>query len=165
MQIHELRPKNKFKKRKRVGRGGKRGTYSGRGMKGQKARSGTGGTNLTEKGRSSWVKRFPKLGGFSSVYLENIIVKTSELEKNFKNGDRVDWEALKKAGLVENKKRGKSGRLQEVKILNNGTLNKKLIIAGLEVSKSVKKMIEEKGGKIEGKKGEKVRKGKKIRRK
>lgn len=40
MQIHELKPENKPKKKKRIGRGGKRGTYCGRGLKGQKSRAG-----------------------------------------------------------------------------------------------------------------------------
>ena len=40
MQIHQVKPKTRLKTKKRVGRGGKKGTYSGRGVKGQKARAG-----------------------------------------------------------------------------------------------------------------------------
>jgi len=40
MQLHQLKPKNKLKKAKRIGRGGKRGTYSGKGIKGQRSRAG-----------------------------------------------------------------------------------------------------------------------------
>ena len=149
MQIHELRPKNKSKKKKRIGRGGKRGTYSGKGMKGQKSRSGTGGTNITEKGRSSWIKRFPKLGGFKATRLENLIVKSSVISKTFKDGETVDFEILLKKNLINKPKRGVSGKLQLVKILDDGPITKKLNIKNCLVSKAVKKMVEEAGGKVE----------------
>ena len=148
MQIHELKPEHKFKKRKRVGRGGKRGTYSGKGNKGQRARSGGAVREMFIKGRSSWLKRIPKLGGFSSVYLDNILVKTSQLEEKFNNGDEVNWETLKKAGLVDKRKRGKAGKEQKVKILNDAVLTKKLVISDCLVSKSVKEMIEKAGGEV-----------------
>lgn len=60
MQLHELRPKHKLKKRKRIGRGGKRGTYSGRGVKGQKSRSGRRFAPVIR----SLIKRYPKLRGY-----------------------------------------------------------------------------------------------------
>lgn len=60
MQLHELRPLHRGKKRKRVGRGGKRGTYSGRGQKGQKSRAGR---RLKPVIREI-IKRYPKLRGY-----------------------------------------------------------------------------------------------------
>ena len=60
MQIHELRPKHKTKNSKRVGRGGKKGTYSGRGGKGQTARSG----RKMEPVIREIIKRYPKLKGY-----------------------------------------------------------------------------------------------------
>lgn len=60
MQLHELRPKHKIKKGKRIGRGGKRGTYSGRGMKGQKSRAGTRFEPIIR----GLIKRYPKLRGY-----------------------------------------------------------------------------------------------------
>ena len=60
MQLHELRPKHKIKKRKRIGRGGKRGTYSGRGMKGQKSRAGARFEPIIR----GLIKRYPKLRGY-----------------------------------------------------------------------------------------------------
>lgn len=60
MQLHELKPKHKRKKRKRVGRGGKRGTYSGRGIKGQKARAGRRLKPVIRE----LIKRYPKLRGY-----------------------------------------------------------------------------------------------------
>lgn len=60
MQLHEIRPLHKGKKRKRVGRGGKRGTYSGRGQKGQKSRAG----RRLEPVIREIIKRYPKLRGY-----------------------------------------------------------------------------------------------------
>lgn len=60
MQLHQLRPIHKKKPRKRVGRGGKRGTYSGRGVKGQKSRSGARLQPVIRE----LIKRYPKLRGY-----------------------------------------------------------------------------------------------------
>jgi large subunit ribosomal protein L15 len=149
MQIHELKPQNKSKKKKRVGRGGKRGTYCGRGSKGQKSRAGSGGKNMAEKGRSSWVKRLPKLGGFRAVQCRNYVIKTNVLEEKFKDGDKVDPEVLLKIGIVDKLKRGRNKKLQRIKILKAGSLKKKLTISGCLVSKTAREDIEKAGGKIE----------------
>ncbi len=149
MQFHNLTSTIKSRNKKRIGRGGKRGTYSGKGIKGQKSRSGTGGTNITEKGRSSWIKRFPKLGGFKSVYRKNLIVRSGAISKAFKDGEEVTPQILIKKKLLKIPKRGTSGKLQLVKILNDGPIDKKLRIKGCLVSKAVKKMVEKAGGKIE----------------
>jgi len=60
MQLHELKPTHKLKKRKRIARGGKRGTYSGKGMKGQKSRAG----RRLEPVVRGLIKRYPKLRGY-----------------------------------------------------------------------------------------------------
>ena len=60
MQLHQLKPTHKAKAAKRVGRGGKRGTYSGRGMKGQKSRAGARMQPLVRE----LIKRYPKLRGY-----------------------------------------------------------------------------------------------------
>lgn len=60
MQIHQLKPIHKIKKKKRVGRGGKRGTYSGRGLKGQKSRAG----RKMQPAIREFIKKFPKLRGY-----------------------------------------------------------------------------------------------------
>jgi large subunit ribosomal protein L15 len=148
MQIHDLKPNNKFKKRKRVGRGGKRGTYSGKGMKGQRARSGTGGTGIAEKGRSSWVKRIPKLGGFNAVKLPNILVKSEKIEVLFAEGETINPETLKAKRLLGNLKKGRSGVIQRVKILYSGEVTKKLIFSDCIFSKKAKETIEKAGGVI-----------------
>ena len=83
MQIHQLKL-NKRKSRKRVGRGGKRGTFSGRGMKGQKARSGAKIDPLFEGGRSSLVERLKKTRGFKSPHGKKININLNDLERIFK---------------------------------------------------------------------------------
>jgi large subunit ribosomal protein L15 len=148
MQIHELQPKYKMKKKKRIGRGGKRGTYSGKGMKGQKSRAGTKRGSIVEKGRSSWVKRFPKLGGFQSVYLKNIVVKTSQIERYFKAGETVDEKSLIKKEVIHKPKRSKTGKKQLIKILNDTPLTKKVTLSGCLVSKTVQTAIKKAGGDV-----------------
>jgi len=136
MQIHELKV-NKRKSRKRVGRGGKRGTYSGRGMKGQKSRSGAKKDPLFEGGRTSLIDRLKKIRGFKSVHPKKININLDDLEKNFKNGDTVSVESLIKFNLIK-----KSEAKRGVKILGNGKLTKKLSVdENILLSKSVKKAI------------------------
>lgn len=136
MQIHELKV-NKRKSRKRVGRGGKRGTYSGRGMKGQKSRSGAKKDPLFEGGRTSLIDRLKKIRGFKSVHPKKININLDDLEKNFKNGDTVSVESLIKFNLIK-----KSEAKRGVKILGNGKLTKKLSVdENILLSKSAKKAI------------------------
>jgi large subunit ribosomal protein L15 len=144
MQIHELsvakRPKKKL-----IGRGGKRGTYSGRGNKGQKARSGGNVNPLFEGGRSSLVERMKKLRGFKSIHPKKNIVTLASLEKAFENGETVSVETLVAKRLVKESlvKRG-------IKLLSKGILTKKLTItAEILLSESAQAAIEKAGGKVE----------------
>lgn len=140
MQIHDLKI-GKKKKRKRVGRGGKKGTYSGKGMKGQKSRAGFSQRATFEGGMSSLVSRTKKVRGkgFKSKPA-NQVVSLEALDKNFKDGDVVDAAALKKKNLIKNEK-------IPAKILSGGKLNKKINLKGLKISKSAAKIIEKAGGK------------------
>jgi large subunit ribosomal protein L15 len=70
MQIHELKPKHKNKGKKRVGRGGKKGTYSGKGIKGQKARAGRKMVPIIRE----LIKRYPKLKGYRRFALDDFSV-------------------------------------------------------------------------------------------
>jgi len=140
MQIHELKIK-KNKSRKRIGRGGKKGTYSGRGMKGQKSRSGGNINPIFEGGRSTLIEHLPKKRGFTSMFPKNQVVGLSTLEKIFNAGDTVTLAVLLQKGLIGNMK-------AKVKILNNGEITKKLTIENCLVSKSAKEKIEKAGGKI-----------------
>ncbi len=143
MQIHELKVKAK-KTRKRIGRGGKRGTYSGRGMKGQKSRSGGNVDPLFEGGRSSLMQRMKKLRGFKSIHPKKVVVSLDALEKHFSEGETVNLETLKKKGLLNNKNKDYG-----VKILNNGKITKKLVIAKeILVSQKAKEAIEKAKGEI-----------------
>ena len=94
MQINDLKIKASRKKRKTIGRGGKKGTYSGRGCKGQKARSGAHVDPLFEGGRSTLIDHMKKKRGFKSNKLPKIAIKFSSLAKKFKSGETVTLEAL-----------------------------------------------------------------------
>jgi len=142
MQVHELKPTHKNKKPKRVGRGGKRGTYSGKGIKGQKARAGRRFKPMIRE----LIKRYPKLKGykFKKLMLKPSIVNLEVLEKNFEDSDTITPEALLQKNLVRRIK----GRAPQVKILGNKDIKKLLIVEGCLVSKSAKEKIEKAGGKI-----------------
>lgn len=143
MQIHQLTVK-KRKDKKTVGRGGKRGTYSGKGNKGQKARSGASIDPLFEGGRSSLVERLKKVRGFKSLAAKKTVVKLEALEKAYKDGDIVSMETLLAAKIVD-----KADVKNGVKILTTGVLTKKLTIsAELLLSQTAKDAIIKAGGKI-----------------
>ncbi len=143
MQIHELVTK-KRKAKKTIGRGGKRGTYSGKGMKGQKARSGVSLDPLFEGGRSSLVERMKKIRGFKSTHAKKVIVKLEELEAKFKDGDVINSQSLLSAGIVD-----KNDIAKGIKILSNGSISKKLSIEKeILLSKSAKDAIIKAGGEI-----------------
>jgi len=140
MQLHQISPIKKQRKKKRVGRGGKRGTYSGRGIKGQKARAGA-------KIRPAWrdlVKQIPKRRGykFNPLKEKPIVINLRVIDKFFKEGEIVSKQSLLNKGLIGKIK----GRTPEVKILGEGEITKKLEIKDCQVSKSAKKKIEEAGG-------------------
>ena len=143
MQIHQLTVK-KRKDKKTVGRGGKRGTYSGKGNKGQKARSGASIDPLFEGGRSSLIERLKKVRGFKSLAAKKAVVKLEALEKAYKDGEIVSIETLLKTKLID-KANVKAG----VKILSTGTISKKLTIsAELLLSQTAKDAIIKAGGTI-----------------
>jgi len=142
MQIHELRPKHKKKNKKRVGRGGKRGTYSGRGIKGQKARAGAS----FQPAIRTFVKRYHKLRGyrFRGTRLKAQILNVASLEKRFKEEDKINPQILLERKLIRRIK----GKTPQVKILGKGEITKKLTIENCEVSKTAREKIEKAGGTI-----------------
>jgi large subunit ribosomal protein L15 len=138
MQIHELSV-GKQKSRKRIGRGGKRGTYSGRGNKGQKARSGAHVNPLFEGGHSSLVDRLKKVRGFKSPHAKKPFVKLSDIARVFSTGETVSPETLI-AKKLASKEILKSG----VKIIGMGTIPKGLLFdATLSLSEGVRKIIDD----------------------
>jgi large subunit ribosomal protein L15 len=147
MQLHQLKPIHKQKKPKRIGRGGKKGKYSGRGIKGQRARAGR---RLKPVIREI-IKKYPKLRGykFKSRVLNSKFqtVNLEVLEKKFKDGEIVSPQTLLEKKLVRRIK----GRIPKVKILGRGGITKKLIIQNCQIAKSAKEKIEKAGGKLNSK--------------
>jgi large subunit ribosomal protein L15 len=145
MDLHTLRPaKGSTKKRKRVGRGhgsGHGGT-SGRGHKGQKARSGGGKGPGFEGGQNPLQRRLPKLPGFKNRFkTEYNIVNVAKLDA-FDKGSVVDAEALASRGII-------SKRNLPVKILGNGEITKSLTVRADAASATARAKIEKAGGKVE----------------
>jgi len=136
MQLQELKPIHKRKKRKRIGRGGKRGTYSGRGIKGQKARAGRRLKPVIRE----LIKKYPKLRGykFKQAELKPAIVNIETLEKKFQTGEVVTPKVLLERKIIRRIK----GRLPRVKILGEGELSKPLTVENCLVSKKAKEIIE-----------------------
>lgn len=140
MQVHDLKPKkNNNKSRKRVGRGGKRGTFSGRGVKGQKARAGGTTPSYTKE----LIKKFPKLRGVKnkSVQGKKEVLNVSDLNDKFESGDTVSRKILREKGLIGRKSK-------RVKILGEGEIKIDLTVEDIPTSKSAKKKIEDAGGTI-----------------
>ncbi len=146
MQLHELKPKYKLKKRKRIGRGGKRGTYSGKGIKGQKSRSGRRLKPIIR----GVIKRYPKLRGYKfkskakSQRANLVILNLEILEKKFQAGEKITPELLLNKELIHKIKK----RIPKIKILGKGNIKKALVIERCFVSKSAKEKIEKAGGKV-----------------
>ena len=142
MQLHQLSLKHQSKRRKRVGRGGKRGTYSGRGVKGQKSRSGR---RLKPVIRQI-IKRYPKLRGykFKGKHLKPTVINVETLEKEFKSSEIVSPQILLKKRLIRRMK----GRTPQVKILGKGKLTKKLYVESCQASKQAEEKIEKAGGTV-----------------
>ncbi len=144
IMVHELKPTHRLKKKKRVGRGGKRGTYSGRGIKGQKSRAGA----KIKPMEREFILRLPKKRGLGFPKAPRIIpIVTLSLEKisqYFEAGEIVSPKTLLKKGLVKKEK----GRIPKVKILGPAILEKKLSFIGCTFSESARKAIEAAGGKI-----------------
>lgn len=144
MQLHELKPKHYFKKYPRRGRGGKRGTYSGRGIKGQKARAGR---NLKPIIREL-IKHYPKLRGYrQKSNIKKLAVASISLvvlEKHFKEGEVVNPAILYKKGLIRKIK----GKIPLVKILGQGEIKKSLTIENCLLSKQTKEKLAKVGSVI-----------------
>lgn len=142
MQIHDIQKNKANKTSIRVGRGGKRGKTSGKGHKGQKARTG----NSTRPEIRDMIKRLPKLRGyrFKSTKANFTPVNLSVLDKNFDNGAKVNPKILISAGVVNRK----SGKIPNIKILATGEITKKIIVTGCTFSQTAKEKIEKAGGEI-----------------
>lgn len=141
MQLDQLQTAKKKAKR-RVGRGGKRGTYSGKGMKGQKSRAGH---KIRPQIRDT-VKKIPKKRGYRFKTIKKVVwgVNLDLLEKKFQAGSRITPKILIAAGLIKRE----GGKIPKVKILGSGDLTKKLFISGCLLSGQAKEKIEKAKGVI-----------------
>lgn len=140
ISLHTIKSTTK-KNRKRVGRGDSsgHGSYSTRGIKGQKARSGVGGLKL--KGMKHIILATPKLRGFKSIHKKAQTITLEKLSKEFKEGEIVSPEILLFKKLIDSK-------TSDVKIVSRGEIKKKLIIKNCKLSKIAKEKIEKIGGEI-----------------
>jgi large subunit ribosomal protein L15 len=142
MQAHNLRPPAGSKHaRKRVGRGNAsgHGTYSGRGLKGQKSRAGRKPRRFFEGGQTRLIKKLPRRRGFTNLFrVEYAPVNLSDLAK-FDAGVEVTPELLKEKGILRNLRR-------PVKVLASGDLARPITVRAHKFSMAAREKIEAAGG-------------------
>ena len=144
MKLHELKAvKGARRAPKRKGRGGAtgQGTTAGRGMNGQKSRSGGGVRLGFEGGQMPHYRRIPKRG-FTNIWGDEFtVLNVSDLNR-FDAGTVVTPQLLKESGMTKQVKTG-------IKILGNGDLEKSLTVQAHKFSKTAVEKIESAGGKAE----------------
>ena len=144
MRLEELKPAEGSTHRKKIvgrGIGSGVGKTSGRGHKGQKARSGGGVRPGFEGGQLPLYRRLPKRG-FTNIFAKKYDTVNVEVLDKFNDGDEVTAESLLEKGII-------SKTLDGVKILGRGEVTKKLTVKVAKVSESAKEKIEKAGGKAE----------------
>jgi large subunit ribosomal protein L15 len=143
MKAHDLRsPAGATHRSRRVGRGHSagQGKTSGRGIKGQGARSGGIKAPYFEGGQLPFVRRLPFVRGFVNIHkMPFTPVNVQALDAAFNDGDAVTPEKMEAAGLI------KSARAR-VKVLGQGDMQKKLNVQAHAFSASAKEKIEKAGG-------------------
>lgn len=145
MRLHDLKPRPGAKhRRKRLGQGESsgHGKTSGRGGKGQTARSGSSIRIGFEGGQMPLIRRMPKRGFNNARHTTRYVGVNLDSLNQFDNGAKVSVEVLRKAGLA-------NGPVKLVKILGDGELTKKLTVSAHAFSASAKSKIEAKGGAVE----------------
>lgn len=147
MQVHNLKKSNLSRDSKRVGRGGKRGKTSGKGMKGQNARQG----NSKRPEMRDIIKKIPKLRGQGihgnrsrAIMTDAVAINVGMLDKTFVKGGTVSPKTLVAQGLASKTK----GKLPTVKILGVGDISVKVDVIGCDVSKTAQEKIEKAGGTV-----------------
>ena len=144
MKLHELKPSEGSRKKEvRVGRGtgSGNGKTSGRGHKGQNARSGGGVRPGFEGGQMPIYRRLPKRG-FKNIWAKEYAEVNVETLNRFEDGAEVDAVALVESGILKNV-------LDGIKILGNGEITKKLTVKAQGFTKTAVQKIEAAGGKTE----------------
>lgn len=137
---------NKYRKRKRIGRGigSGKGKTAGRGHKGEYAHAGIKHPKFTfEGGQMPLFRRMPKRGFTHGRWDRHFIeVNIDDLDAKFNDGDTVDHTALRKVRLA-------NGPTDGIRILGRGELTKKLVVKAHHFSKSAQAKIEARGGTVE----------------
>ena len=144
MKLHELHaPQGATKAPKRKGRGtgSGNGTTAGRGMNGQKSRSGGGVRPGFEGGQMPLYRRIPKRG-FKNIWAKEYAICNVEDLNKFEAGAVVTAEMMQEAGIINKLYDG-------VKVLGNGSLDKALTVQAVKFTKSAIEKIEAAGGKAE----------------
>lgn len=144
MRLHELKASEgatKARKRRGRGQGTGLGTTGGRGMNGQKSRSGGGVRLGFEGGQMPLYRRIPKRGFTNRFAKEYSEINIQDLNR-FEDGTVVNFALLAQSGMIKQVKDG-------VKVLGNGELEKKLTVKAEKFSKSAAEKIEKAGGKVE----------------
>ncbi len=142
MRLHDLKPRPGAKhRRKRLGQGESsgHGKTSGRGGKGQTARSGSSIRIGFEGGQMPLIRRIPKRGFNNARHTTRYLPVNLEALNRFEDGTRVDEALLREAGLA-------NGRVKNIKILGDGELTRRLIVSAHAFSASARAKIEAKGG-------------------
>ena len=142
MKLHDVNQGiQKNKKRRRVGRGpgSGHGKTAGRGHNGQKSRAGWSQRATFQGGAMPMVRRIPKRGFHNKFAVNVFAINVSQLEKAFDDGDTVSPDTLREKNVV-------SHRYDELKILGNGELSKKLNVSAHRFSASAAEKIEKAGG-------------------
>ena len=129
--------KKRNKKRLGRGTGSGSGKTSGRGTKGQKSRTGFNIPQRFEGGQTPLIQRLPKKGGFKSFRPKPVIIKTSQLDKLFSEGELITPKNLGEKGLIEI-----SRKIPKIKILFDKPLSNKLKTQDILLSKKAQKYIE-----------------------
>ena len=145
MKLHTMYAQDgATKTRKRVGRGtgSGLGKTSGKGHKGQNARSGGGVRPGFEGGQLPLFRRLPKRGFSNAMFKTTYAVLNLDDLNKFEENTEITPELLKEMGILKN-------QLDGVKVLGNGTLEKKLTVKANQFSKKAKEEIEKLGGKAE----------------
>jgi large subunit ribosomal protein L15 len=145
MRLHDLKPRPGAKhRRKRLGQGESsgHGKTSGRGGKGQTARSGSSIRIGFEGGQMPLIRRIPKRGFNNARHAIRYLPVNLEMLNCFEDGSKVDEAMLRGQGLA-------NGGLPRIKILGGGELTRKLTVQAHAFSASAKSKIEAKGGSCE----------------
>ena len=151
MQLHQIKPIHKNKSKKRIGRGGKRGTFSGRGSKGQNARGARLGADFRGGNPPIW-KLFPKKRGstkkteikhrsFRIKENKPAILNLKDLKGIFSEGETISPSTLKEKNILNSNK-------VKVKILSDGEIGGKFNFSGILFSKSAREKVIKAGGEI-----------------